>query len=65
MTFSTRRQVRVSSILDWFGKDFGPTPQKALARLGKYVSNDSSRRLIEQGDFSVEYLDYDWNLNKQ
>ncbi len=45
-----RRQVRVSSILDWFGKDFGPTPQKALARLAEYMPNDATGRLLEQGD---------------
>ncbi len=60
-----RRQVRVSSILDWFGEDFGPTPQKALARLAEYMPDDATGRLIEQGEFSVEYLDYDWSLNKQ
>ncbi|MEE8450922.1 MAG: DUF547 domain-containing protein, partial [Thermoguttaceae bacterium] len=60
-----RRQVRVSSILDWFGEDFGPTPQKALARLAQSMPNDATARLIEQGDFSVEYLDYDWSLNEQ
>jgi hypothetical protein len=60
-----RRQLRVSSILDWFGEDFGPTPQKALARLANYMPNDATRRLVEQGDFSVDYLDYDWNLNNQ
>lgn len=61
----TRRQVRVSSILDWFGEDFGPTPQKALGRLAEYMPNDATRGLIGQGEFSVEYLDYDWNLNRQ
>lgn len=60
-----RRQVRVSSILDWFGEDFGPTPQEGLARLAEYMSHDATGRLIEQGDFSVEYLDYDWSLNRQ
>ena len=60
-----RRQVRVSSILDWFGEDFGPTPQKALARLAQYMPNDATGRLIGRGEFSVEYLDYDWSLNKQ
>ncbi len=36
-----------------------------LARLAEYMPNDATGRLLEQGDFSVEYLDYDWNLNKQ
>ena len=60
-----RRSVRVSSILDWFGKDFGPTPQKALAGLAKYMPDEPTRDLIAGGDFSVSYLAYDWSLNKR
>ena len=59
------RRVQVSSILDWFGKDFAPTPQKALASLAEYVPDEATKRLIASGDFSVSYLDYDWSLNKQ
>lgn len=60
-----QREVHVSSILDWFGEDFGPTPQKALARLAEYVPDDAGRRMIEAGGFAVRYLEYDWNLNEQ
>ena len=59
------RKVRVSSILDWFGEDFGPTPRKALASLAKYIPDAATRELIASADFSVSYLDYDWSLNKQ
>jgi hypothetical protein len=59
------RKVRASSILDWFGEDFGPTPQKGLAGLAKYVPDAATRKLIASADFSVSYLDYDWSLNKQ
>lgn len=60
-----RRQVRVSSLLDWFGTDFAPTPQQALARLADYMPDEPTRRLIASGDFSVSFLDYDWSLNKR
>ena len=59
------REVRVSSILDWFGEDFGPTPQKALASLAKYTPDEAAQKLIASADFSVSYLDYDWSLNEQ
>jgi uncharacterized protein DUF547 len=59
------RKVRVSSILDWFGEDFAPTPRKALARLAKYVPDAATRELLASADFSVSYLDYNWSLNKQ
>ncbi len=61
-----KRAVYVSPILDWFGDDFAPTPQERLQKLAAYLpANDSVRQLIKQGDFSVSYLDYDWNLNDQ
>ncbi len=59
------RKVRVSSILDWFGEDFGPTPQKGLAGLAEYMPDEVSRRLVAVESFSVSYLDYDWSLNEQ
>lgn len=58
------RVVRVSSILDWFSEDFGATPKEGLAGLAEYMP-DRAARFVQQGDFSVDYLDYDWNLNKQ
>lgn len=60
-----RRRVRVSAILDWFGTDFAPTPQKALASLAGYMPDEATQRLIASADFSVSFLDYDWRLNKQ
>ncbi|MHB8901415.1 MAG: DUF547 domain-containing protein [Thermoguttaceae bacterium] len=59
------RRVQVSSILDWFGKDFAPTSRKALASLAEYMPDEATRHLIASEDFSVSYLDYDWSLNKQ
>ncbi len=60
-----RRRVRVSSILDWFGEDFGATRQKALASLAESMPDEATKGLIAGGKFSVSFLDYDWNLNKQ
>ncbi len=60
-----RRQVRVSAILKWFGADFGPSSQKALGKLAHYMPDDATRSLIASGDFSVTFLDYNWDLNQQ
>jgi len=61
-----KRAVFVSPILEWFGEDFGSSSQKGLQKLVKYLPADNGApQLIEQGDFSVSYLDYDWNLNDQ
>jgi len=59
------RRVRVSAILDWFGEDFGSTPQKGLAGLSLYMPSEATRKLIAGEDFSVSFLEYDWSLNEQ
>jgi len=59
-----RRVIHVSSILDWFSEDFGPTPQEGLAGLAEYMP-DSAAQFVRQKNISVRYLEYDWNLNKQ
>lgn len=59
-----RRVLNVSSILDWFGEDFGTTPQEGLAGLAEYMPEDAARIAREKG-LSIRYLDYDWNLNRQ
>lgn len=60
----SRRVIHVSPILDWFSEDFGPTPQEGLAGLAEYMP-DNAARFVRQKDFSVRYLEYDWNINKQ
>lgn len=63
---AAKRTVSVSPILEWFGEDFGSNPQARLKRLEAYLPRGGGiHELIEQGDFSVSYLDYDWNLNDQ
>jgi hypothetical protein len=63
---AANRFVYVSPILQWFAEDFGPNPQARVKRLEKYLPEDNRiHELIEQGEFSVAYLDYNWNLNDQ
>ena len=59
------REIRVSSILDWFSEDFGSTPQRGLAGLAEYMPDEATQSLVASEDFSVSHLDYSWSLNKQ
>lgn len=61
----TNRRVRVSAILDWFGEDFGSTPQQGLASLAKYMPDEATKQLVASEDYTVKFLDYDWSLNEQ
>ena len=59
------RTVYASSILKWFGKDFGDSQKQGLAGLSEYLPDKESRELVESGDYSIRYTDYDWSLNSQ
>jgi Protein of unknown function, DUF547 len=70
-------KVYVSSILKWFGQDFEKSYSKEpnfpnlnsketafLNFISQYL-NPSDREFLQKGGYKVEYLHYDWSLNKQ
>ncbi|MEM9185784.1 MAG: DUF547 domain-containing protein [Planctomycetota bacterium] len=57
--------VKLSSILSWFGSDFGADTQAQLRAISPYLPNDAARQFVAEAGVRVSYLDYDWNLNEQ
>lgn len=63
-------KLQVSKIFDWYGKDFEKGHQgftSLKATFGRYAGQlarrpDAQER-IRQGDYKLEFLDYDWRLN--
>jgi len=72
----TQNRVAISSIFDWFGEDWqaqygikgkftGSTKERsALNFISNYV-NPEDKKYLEQGNYKLEYLNYDWSLNRQ
>ena len=70
-------KVYLSSIFKWFGGDFVKTylPEAGFGEHGKseravlhYASEylpDEDAAYLRNGDYAIEYLDYDWSLNEQ
>jgi len=56
------RTAYLSKIFKWFGGDFEEASGSVLAFVRPYFPKDTSRQL-EEGKFTVEYMDYDWTLN--
>ena len=54
----------VSSILDWFGEDFGKSQSQRMAYLKPFLPK-SVRPIATRAGARVAYLDYNWNLNDQ
>ncbi|MFG0295253.1 MAG: DUF547 domain-containing protein [Maioricimonas sp. JB045] len=58
------RRLQMSSILSWFGEDFGPSQSARLKYLMPYLP-PAAKRLAADPKVSVSFLDYDWSLNDQ
>ena len=69
-------RVYLSSIFKWYGQDW----QKSYGVDGKFAGNANERAVLnflsnylnpqdklylEQGNYKIRYLDYDWSLNQQ
>lgn len=69
-------RVYLSSIFKWYGADFkenygiedkfdGNDTQRAVLHYFSSQLEPEAREFLEEGDYNVKYLDYDWSLNKQ
>lgn len=58
------RQIKASSILSWFGEDFGNNQTTQIQAVSKYFP-PAAKAVVDGGNFRVSYLPYDWNLNSQ
>jgi biopolymer transport protein ExbD len=56
--------LKLSSIMSWFGSDFGESTSEQIKKVAKYFPEDA-KSLIRKGGYSVGYLSYDWDLNSQ
>lgn len=70
-----RGRVQLSKIFDWYGDDFrqfapesGYRGNEKVRGVLKFVSRyllDRVAAFLEQGEYRVRFLDYDWTLNDQ
>lgn len=61
---ASRRTIHVSSILDWFGSDFGNLQSAQFTYLKLYLPKQY-QNLATDSRTTVRYIDYNWNLNDQ
>ena len=62
---ASRGTIQLSSILDWFGEDFGTTQAAQLRTIAPYLPSREAYDAALANKVSVSYLDYDWDLNDQ
>lgn len=54
--------VYLSPIFRWFKEDFGEAKGSIYDFIADYLEEED-KAFIKTGDFTIEYLDYDWGLN--
>ncbi|QDS87460.1 hypothetical protein EC9_16380 [Rosistilla ulvae] len=59
------RKFQLSSILDWFGEDFGGDQATQLKKIAPWLPSPAAQQAARQNAVRVSYLDYNWNLNAQ
>lgn len=62
---SGRNTFYLSTILKWFGEDFGRDKAQQLRTIAPYLPDAPSQQAARRGAVRVAYLDYDWSLNEQ
>ncbi len=60
-----RRQMQLSSILKWFGEDFGNGQAAQLRAIAPYLPTRGAYDAAVANAVSISYLNYDWALNDQ
>ena len=60
-----RNQFELSSILNWFGEDFGSDQKAQLRQMAQWLPTPEAQQAAEQGTVSVSFQDYNWDLNDQ
>ena len=56
--------VTLSSILDWFGEDFGDDEAAVLRKVSVWLKPEDLARIRGRRSWSVQYSEYDWTLNE-
>ncbi len=59
----SRKVASLSMIFKWFARDFEARSGTLLGFVGTYLQDESLKQELLAGGYTVEFLDYDWNLN--
>jgi hypothetical protein len=58
-------RILISQIFNWYSNDFGGT-SGIINFIKRYILDEDKKKFLEntRNDISIDYLYYDWNLNK-
>ncbi len=62
-----KKTVRLSEIFRWYADDFGATPAERLRFVAGFLYQDTDKKYLTEhaGELTIDYIDYDWRLNRR
>ena len=63
-----KKEVQVSKLLEWYGKDFTSDPNRPAAKPELFLmswADESTRALLASGDYQVKVIEWSWTLNEK
>jgi hypothetical protein len=60
------KRIRLPKVFQWYGDDFGDNETDYIRFVAPYMFRGEDRQFLEKEaqDLVVDYLDYDWRLNR-
>lgn len=62
---SASQRFYLSSLLSWFGEDFGSNQAAQLKTISKWLPSAAAKDAALKNSIRLKFLDYDWNINDQ
>lgn len=59
------KTIELSSLLKWFGRDFGGSDAEMLRRIAPYLPAEGAKVAESKPAPAIVYLPYDWRLNER
>jgi hypothetical protein len=60
-----KKQIKVTKLMDWYGKDFVAKEGSVEAYLKKWVTDKTKKAALDAGGYAIAFQGYDWTLNKK
>ena len=62
------KEVQISKLFEWYGKDFVSDPQRPAAKPEQYLANwvgGDCKSVLASGGYTVKTIEWNWTLNEK
>jgi hypothetical protein len=63
-----KKEIQISKLFEWYGKDFVSDPARPAAKPEQYLAQwaeGDAKALLASGDYTVKIIEWNWTLNEK